>query len=432
MAFHKNEVGPNLHGSFNWEFADETARLAATGFTAADVTQRKLVLQFSDKSQWILTNHSPIVWAQLSGTGSDEIIEVDNYAALPVTGEIKKIYVTKDNNLTYRWSGSAYVEISASLALGETSATAYRGDRGKTAYDHSQVATGNPHGTTKTDLTLGNVTNDAQIKAADFPAASVDSEIVAFSSTSGKVVKRLNSLTGIPLLTAGVISASSVTNDAQLKRSAGDIASLTEKAVVVGADIVLVEDSADTNAKKRTTAQAIANLASVASPWPVYRFEMNMLLNPNNSGWAVNGLANLAVDASNTAIPVRQMDDTAVEGFGFKIYISAGATNMIFRWRGRAATAPATGKKVALGLYSKGMPDAAAVTAWSSITNIQDTIEIAANAYYLYDTSTISLSTLGLTADRLYLFEMVRVGSDATYDTLVGDWLLAHFEVTFS
>ena len=67
----------------------------------------------------------------------DDIIEVANYAALPTTGETGKIYVTLDTNLTYRWSGTAYVEISQSLALGETSSTAYRGDRGKTAYDNS-------------------------------------------------------------------------------------------------------------------------------------------------------------------------------------------------------------------------------------------------------------------------------------------------------
>lgn len=89
----------------------------------------------------------------------DDVVEAANFAALPGTGETGKIYVTLDNNLTFRWSGSAYVEISASLALGETSSTAYRGDRGKTAYDHSQVVTGNPHGTTKSDVGLGNVDN---------------------------------------------------------------------------------------------------------------------------------------------------------------------------------------------------------------------------------------------------------------------------------
>lgn len=59
-------------------------------------------------------------------------------ASKKITGETGKIYVDLTDNITYRWSGSAFVEISASLALGETSSTAYRGDRGKTAYDHSQ------------------------------------------------------------------------------------------------------------------------------------------------------------------------------------------------------------------------------------------------------------------------------------------------------
>ena len=92
----------------------------------------------------------------------DDVIEVANFAALPVTGESGKIYITQDDNLTYRWSGTGYAEISKSLALGETSSTAYRGDRGKIAYDHSQ-ATGNPHGTTKADVGLGNVDNTSDL-----------------------------------------------------------------------------------------------------------------------------------------------------------------------------------------------------------------------------------------------------------------------------
>ena len=70
----------------------------------------------------------------------DDVIEAENFAVLPNEGETGKIYVTLDNNKTYRWSGSAYVEISASLALGETDSTAYRGDRGKVAYDHATDA----------------------------------------------------------------------------------------------------------------------------------------------------------------------------------------------------------------------------------------------------------------------------------------------------
>lgn len=70
----------------------------------------------------------------------DDVLEYESQSKFPTSGETGKIYVATDTNLTYRWSGTAYVEISASLALGETASTAYRGDRGKVAYDHSQSA----------------------------------------------------------------------------------------------------------------------------------------------------------------------------------------------------------------------------------------------------------------------------------------------------
>ncbi len=65
----------------------------------------------------------------------DDVEEYANKAAFPEEGESGKIYVAKDTNLTYRWGGTEYVEISPSLALGETSATAYPGDKGKANAD---------------------------------------------------------------------------------------------------------------------------------------------------------------------------------------------------------------------------------------------------------------------------------------------------------
>lgn len=88
----------------------------------------------------------------------DDVIE-GTLSTFPSTGESGKIYLDTSSNKTYRWSGSAYAEISASIALGETSSTAYRGDRGKIAYEHSQKTSGNPHGVTKSDVGLGNVPN---------------------------------------------------------------------------------------------------------------------------------------------------------------------------------------------------------------------------------------------------------------------------------
>ena len=61
----------------------------------------------------------------------DDVLEYDDISAFQATGEDGKIYVAKDTNKTYRWSGTQYVEISQSLALGETAETAYPGDKGK-------------------------------------------------------------------------------------------------------------------------------------------------------------------------------------------------------------------------------------------------------------------------------------------------------------
>ena len=61
--------------------------------------------------------------AELDGSGKvpasqlpsyvDDVLEYANLAALPVTGETGKIYVTLDTNTCHRWTGSIYVEISS-------------------------------------------------------------------------------------------------------------------------------------------------------------------------------------------------------------------------------------------------------------------------------------------------------------------------------
>jgi hypothetical protein len=65
----------------------------------------------------------------------DDVLEYNNLAAFPATGEASKIYIAKDTNKTYRWGGSAYVVISDTIALGETAGTAYEGSKGKALAD---------------------------------------------------------------------------------------------------------------------------------------------------------------------------------------------------------------------------------------------------------------------------------------------------------
>lgn len=73
----------------------------------------------------------------------DDILEFATIDALPTKGETGKIYVTKDTNLVYRWSGSTYVEISKSLVIGDVTNTAYDGGKGaQNAKDISALRTG--------------------------------------------------------------------------------------------------------------------------------------------------------------------------------------------------------------------------------------------------------------------------------------------------
>lgn len=117
----------------------------------------------------------------------DDVLEYARMSAFPATGETGKIYVAKDTNLTYRWSGSAYVEISPSLALGETSSTAYRGDRGKAAYDHAQArgsafaaglykitTNAEGHVTAASAVVKGDLTDLGLADADDIPTATSD------------------------------------------------------------------------------------------------------------------------------------------------------------------------------------------------------------------------------------------------------------------
>ena len=76
-----------------------------------------------------------------------------------ITGESGKIYTDLGNNKTYRWSGTTYTEISASLALGETSSTAYPGNKG--AANAANITTNANNITTLKGYFTGNVANKA-------------------------------------------------------------------------------------------------------------------------------------------------------------------------------------------------------------------------------------------------------------------------------
>lgn len=157
----------------------------------------------------------------------DDVLEYNSKSAFPKTGEAGKIYVALDSNLTYRWSGSEYVEISKSLALGETSSTAYAGDKGKqnasdiatcksnisscntaisncnTSINNHKADTSNPHKVTAAQVGLGNVNNtsDANKPISNATQTALDKKVDKVSgkelSTNDYTTDEKNKLAGI-------------------------------------------------------------------------------------------------------------------------------------------------------------------------------------------------------------------------------------------
>lgn len=137
--------------------------------------------------------------------------------------ESGKIYVDLPSGKTYRWGGSAYVVISETLALGETSGTAYRGDFGKAAFAHSQSAhaPANAEQNVQSDWNATNTTDDAFIKnkpeslpanggnAATVNKHTVDSDVPADAKFTDTTYGSMRGATSSAAGIAGLVPAPS-------------------------------------------------------------------------------------------------------------------------------------------------------------------------------------------------------------------------------
>lgn len=111
----------------------------------------------------------------------DDVLEYNGTSAFPATGEDGKIYVDTATNKTYRWSGTQYVEISQSLALGETSSTAYAGDKGKEAHDLAEAALPKAGGTMSGAIAMGGN------KITGLAAGSANGDAVRYEQLTGLI-----------------------------------------------------------------------------------------------------------------------------------------------------------------------------------------------------------------------------------------------------
>lgn len=163
--------------SINITASNVGAAAASHTHTKSQITDFPTSMPASDVPSWAKAASKPsysfselggtLDASKISGTISssnlpsyvDDVLEYDSLSKFPTTGEAGKIYTAKDTNKIYRWSGTAYVVISETIALGTTHSTAGYGDESRAAYNHSTVKSGNPHGVTKSDVGLGNVEN---------------------------------------------------------------------------------------------------------------------------------------------------------------------------------------------------------------------------------------------------------------------------------
>ena len=112
----------NLTGTASPSF--NTFAEVESAFTAEKATREAAEFVLQNNIDGIIADvGSPGGIASLDATGKvpasqlpsyvDDVAEYTNLAGFPASGETGKIYVAKDTNKIYRWSGSAYIEISS-------------------------------------------------------------------------------------------------------------------------------------------------------------------------------------------------------------------------------------------------------------------------------------------------------------------------------
>jgi hypothetical protein len=200
---------------------------------------------------------------------------------------------------------------ASSHEVGGTDVIAHQNLSGAGTNSHSALdthlgSTSNPHSTTASQVGLGNVTNDSQLKRAanDFStftekATPVSADLLLIEDSAAAGVKKKVQVGNLP-------GGSGTDVNAIHKNVAAEISTISEKTALVGADLLVLEDSEASNAKKRST---IANLLKVCGRCNIGKvnfFDDFIGSLYNNRAWAVAGTGSFTdIDETGGVMRVR-------------------------------------------------------------------------------------------------------------------------------
>ncbi len=102
-GLHRDSAAGEIHVAHQWEYANASARAAASGFVAGD--ENKIALQLDDSSFWVLSDYLGPTWAKVGGIGTG-------------TGLVSTIMFTIDNGgeaITTGVKGDLVIDFACTL-----------------------------------------------------------------------------------------------------------------------------------------------------------------------------------------------------------------------------------------------------------------------------------------------------------------------------
>lgn len=146
---------------------------------------------------------------------------------------------------------------------------------------------------------------------------------------------------------------------------------------------------------------------------------------PNTADWVISVSADSAPDSLNDALPVRLFDASVEEGVGFLLRPPDSTGSLTLKFQSRAQLTG--GGNVVYRIYTREIQDGAAVSAWSAAFDLS-VFAFVANTSWQENTEVVTMAALGLTAGKLYQFEITRKVTGVA-SPLAGDVALLALEI---